>query len=398
MARVLCVWEQGSNLGHLSHLRAPMEVAQALGHEVTLVVRELHRIPEVMSGLRFGLMQAPFKQSVAIVPAADIQCYAQLLGVQCFSSAQELLLYVRAWRAIFDAQRPDIVFFDHSPTALVAAWAYGFRKALVGYGFSIPRTDFGDGPLQPFPTAEATSGALARLVADDQRVLELINQVHAVQDARPMHRLGDLYAQAPFQALQTWPALDCFGPRTHATYLGMDTLRGKQIPRWPSGVGPKVYGYLSNFPGLERLLLALESQQVCALLLVRDLPEAMRGRFTGGQISFVDSLLDLAQVGQQADWVVHHGNHGISAAFLMAGVPQLAIPLHQEHLLGALRLVEQACALVVFQDQAFDGAVAAMCSRMDLRKAAKGVQTHSKPYDPEDARRYFGETMRGLPA
>ena len=55
MARVLCVWEQGTNLGHLSHLRAPLQVAQALGHELTLAARELHRIPEVLTGLRLGL-------------------------------------------------------------------------------------------------------------------------------------------------------------------------------------------------------------------------------------------------------------------------------------------------------------------------------------------------------
>ena len=96
-----------------------------------------------------------------------------------------------------------------------------------------------------------------------------------------------------------------------------------------------------NFPGLPRLLLALEQAEVRGLLLVRDMPDALRSRFAGRQLTFIDHLLDLEQVAAQADWVVHHGNHATSAEFSFAGVPQLAIPLHQEHLFCALRLVEQ---------------------------------------------------------
>jgi len=397
MARVLCVWEQGSNLGHLSHLRIPMEVAQDLGHELTLVARELHRIPEAMTGLRFGLMQAPFKQNVPNIPVASIQCYAQLLGAQCFASAQELLLYVRAWRAIFDAQRPDVVFFDHSPTAQVAAWAYGFRKVLVGSGFAVPRTDLDGGPLQLFPTAPHDAQAAAWRDTQERQVLEMINQVHAVQGAPAMPSLGTLYTQATHAALMTWPALDCFGPRPGANYLGMKSLGALRAPQWPAGAGPKVFGYLGHFPGLERLLHALESARVRALLFVRDVPPALRARYAGTQIAFTDQLVDLGQVAAQADWVAHHGNHGTSAAFLLAGVPQLAIPRHQEQLFGALRLVEQGCALLAYQDQpSFEDAVVAMGTRTDLRLAARSVQAQCVPYDGQRAADFFRETLRGL--
>ncbi|APW43867.1 glycosyltransferase [Rhodoferax saidenbachensis] len=390
MARVLCVWEQGSNLGHLSNLRAPIQAAQDLGHEITLVARELHRIPEVMSGLRFGLMQAPFKQFVPKVDATAIQCYAQLLAIQCFSSPQELLLYVRAWRAIFDLLRPDIVFFEHSPTALVAAWTYGFRKVLVGSGFDIPRTDVLEAPLQAFPTAPRTAEAMEQLRTVDQQVLELINQVHAVQGGQAMPRLGALYAQAEAQCLMTWPEMDCFGPRPGIHYLGREGLQKQPAPEWPAGTGPKVFGYLSNFTGLEFLLQALQAAQVCVLLFVRDISEELRSRYTGAGLAFTSHLVDLAQVTAEADWVVHHANHGTSATFLLAGLPQLAIPLHQEQLFNALRLVGQSCALLAYQDQANYGeAVAAMCQRTDLRAAAKSVQEACKLQESGRSVEYF---------
>ncbi len=397
MARVLCVWEQGSNLGHLSNLRAPIEAAQDLGHEVTLVARELHRIPEVMTGLRFGLMQSPFKQFVPKVDASAIQSYAQLLAIQCFSSSQELLLYVRAWRAIFDLQRPDIVFFEHSPTALVAAWAYGFQKVLVGSGFDIPRTDRREGVFQPFPTAPQTPEAQQRLLSDDAVVLQLLNQVHAVQGAPAMSWLGELYAQAPRQCLMTWPALDCFGPRPNGLYMGRDNLKTLPAPVWPGGAGPKVFGYLSAFPGLELFLQALQATQVCALLLVRGLPSDLRIRYAGGGIAFADHLVDLALVATQADWVVHHGNHGTTATFLLAGLPQLAIPLQQEQLFNALRLVEQSCALLAYQDQAsYHEVVGAMCQRADLRLAAKTVQKTCAVQENRQCVEYFRNLLQDL--
>jgi hypothetical protein len=397
MARVLCVWEQGTNLGHLSHLRAPMQVAQALGHELTLAARELHRIPEVLTGLRFGLVQAPFKQNVPRVNAEAIQCYAELLATQCFSSSRELLMYVTAWQSIFAACRPDIVFFEHSPTALVAAWAYGFRKVVVGSGFTVPRTDGRDNLLQPFPTASAAPEALAQYVLHEQQLLALINQVFAEQGAPAMKSLAALYTQAPVHALMTVPAADCFGPRPNGHYLGVPPLGVITRPVWPEGNGPRVFGYLINFPGLPRLLLALEQANVRGLLLVRDMPDALRSRFAGRQLTFIDHLLDLEQVAAQADWVVHHGNHATSAEFSFAGIPQLAIPLHQEHLFCALRLVEQVSGLLAYQDQpSFVEVVEAMGVRSDLRDGARAVQRSSVAYEEQNGTQVFRELLEDL--
>ena len=61
MARVVCVWEQGSNLGHLTHLKTPIRLALEQGHEVFLVSRELHGIETVFGDWPIVYFQAPFK-------------------------------------------------------------------------------------------------------------------------------------------------------------------------------------------------------------------------------------------------------------------------------------------------------------------------------------------------
>ena len=51
MARLLCVWELGTDLGHLSQLRLPIEVALQLGHMVYLAARQLDHIRAVLGNM-----------------------------------------------------------------------------------------------------------------------------------------------------------------------------------------------------------------------------------------------------------------------------------------------------------------------------------------------------------
>ena len=102
MARILCVWELGTDLGHLSHLRLPIEIALQLGHEVYLAARQLNRIPDVLGDMPIVYLQAPFKQNVVAADQSAFLSYTHLMARQCFSGADELEMYARAWQAIFE--------------------------------------------------------------------------------------------------------------------------------------------------------------------------------------------------------------------------------------------------------------------------------------------------------
>ncbi|MDO8318651.1 hypothetical protein [Rhodoferax sp.] len=380
--RVLFVWEQGGGLGHLSHMRLPMEVALAQGAAVFLAARELPGVRDVLAGLPITLLQAPFRQGVKPVPAASFLSYTHLLARQCFGSADELEMYVRAWRALFALVQPDICLFEHSPTALIAAHGYAFKKVLLGASFVLPPANvLVASPFLPFPTTQLNPDTVAQLRADDAQLLAQVNAVMQRLSSPALPALGAIYGQAHGSLLCTWPLLDVFGERPGVPYLGSAPTAAQLSPPWPQADGPKVFGYLQNFPSLPQLLRDLQAAKVCALLLVRDLPPALRTAFSSPTLRFIDQLVDLNQVAQQAAWVLHHGNHSTMATFMLAGVPQLTIPRHQEQLFTGLQLVQKGGVLKAFQDQPSYAAAIAAVLQPPIKQRALQVASQCEPFD-----------------
>lgn len=398
MARILCVWELGSDLGHLSHLRLPIEVALQLGHQVYLAARQLDRIPEVLGNMPVQCLQAPFKQSALTADQAAFPSYTHLIVRQCFSGADELEMYLRAWRSTFDLVRPDLVLFEHSPTALIAACGYGFKKVLVGNGFSIPpQPREPSAPFAPFVTTPQTIEVLAGLRSDDAVLLKVVNIALGRLGVPDFDALPDIYGQVDERFLMTLPLLDHFGERPRQRYLGVEPSRPQQIPQWPPGAGPKVFGYLHAIASLETLLQDLQAARVCALLHVRGLPPALKERYSSEQLYFTDKLLDLSKVAEQAAWVINHGNHNTIAIFLRQGVPQLLIPRHQEHLFAAMSLVAQGGAVMAYQDQpSFTKEILALMSNPQIRQRARLLQAQCPSHESLDAAGFIKRTLQEL--
>lgn len=398
MATVLCVWEMGSDLGHLSMLRGPIEIALQMGHRVVLAARQLHRVNEVLGGLPITYFQAPFKQNVLLADASAFLSYSHLLARQCFSGVDELEIYLRAWRTLFDLVNPDLVIYEHSPTALIASGDSRFKKVLLGSGFPIPPLPASASqPFAPFMTTATDEGTRQGLLADDALVLQVINQALARLGAKPWASVAAPYMQADAQFLMTWPALDHFGPRPGARYLGSARPSPRQAPHWPPGGGPKVFGYLRAIPSMELLLRDLAAAQVCALLLVADLPQKLKEAYSSEHLHFADQLLDLSVVAVQADWVITHANHDTVATFMLAGVPQLVIPRHQEQLFVALRLKAQGGAVMAFQDQpSYANEIRAMSSTSALKQQALRLQALCAPTAGLNAQAVIRETFSDL--
>jgi hypothetical protein len=145
---------------------------------------------------------------------------------------------------------------------------------------------------------------------------------------------------------------------------------------------------------LEDLLQDLLAAGLCSLLFVRNLPPALRTRYSGPQLRFVDHPVDLTEVAQQASWVINLGNHSTAATFAAAGVPQLLIPLYQEQLFVALRLVAQGGAVMAFQDQAgYSAAIAALQTNTAIRQQARELQLQLTPFSAPEARARIAQAL-----
>jgi UDP:flavonoid glycosyltransferase YjiC (YdhE family) len=304
-------------------------------------------------------------------------------------------MYLQAWRTLFSLIQPDVVLFEHSPTALIAAHDKTFRKVLVGNGFFVPSPGSDPhAPFLPFPTTQLSPEVVAGLMHDDAALLACINRALFGVNAPPLPALHAMFNQVDASLLMTWPELDHFGAQAQRKYMGVEPPLARVSPQWPEGEGPRVFGYLSAIPSLETLLNDLVAAQVCALLFVRNLPPTLRERFSGPQMRFADQPVDLAEVARQAAWVINSGNHSTAATFAAAGVPQLIIPLHQEHLFMALRLVSQGSAVMAFQDQsAYSAAISALQTNPRIREKARALQAQIPPYDATAAHSLVAQAL-----
>ena len=398
MARLLCVWEQGGQLGHLNRLKLPIEVALQMGHEVFLAARELRHVKSVLGDLPVTVLQAPFKQNIENAGADQYLSYTHLIARQCFSDADELDALCGAWRGLYDLVQPQAVLFEHSPTALVAALPYGFKKVLIGQGFMLPPAPESiDAPFAVFPTTPDTPQAREALLKDDAALLGCINQSLERSGGLHVRHVYGIYAQADHTFCMTWPAMDPFGPRTGLHYLGAPSMHLKRAPEWPHGGGPKVFGYLQMFLGLPQLIQDLAQAGVNGLLCVRDAPADMVAAHSQGPVRITTEPVDIHQIALQARFVINHANHSTVATLCAAGVPQLLIPRFQEQLFLALQLVRQGCAAMAFQDQTgFSNAVTAMLNQPSIALQAKQMASVITPFDENVARQHMRETFAKL--
>lgn len=375
MATILCVWELGTDLGHLSTLRLPVEIALAQGHRVVMALKEGHNVSQMFGEWPIQYLQAPFRQPSSADISSPIPSFTHLLVRHCFDNREELADYLRAWRHIFDSVQPDIVLFEHSPTALIAAYGCRFKKILVGNGFTAPPGGHRPGtPFLPFPTTTSRPEVQAGLLQDDVEVLSLINSARLQLQLTELPTLHAIYGQMDDCFLMTWPLLDAFGPRSGGTYLGIEPPQSQSPPPWPTGSGSRVFGYLHAFPSVVSFLKDLQYCRVRAVLFIRQLSPGVREAFEGNGLVFLDQPVDLNRVADEAEWVINHGNHSTAAHFASRGVPQLLIPLHQEQLFLARNLGHQGAALIGYQDQNnFLGLMNALSKDTRYRRNAASV-------------------------
>ena len=380
----------------------PVEIALKQGHRVVMALKELQHAKLVFGDLPIQYLQAPHRTGNLPLDPAGIPSFTHLLIRQCFGSVDELSGYLRAWCGIFERVAPDLVLFEHSPTALIAAHHYHFKKVLVGNGFTAPpiQSDSGE-PFLPFPPTLRSPEVWQGLRNDDGEVRKLINAALARLTLPEIPSLHAIYAQTDTSFLMTWPVLDHFGPRAHTRYLGVEPPRPRPAPVWPNGAGPLVFGYLQSFPSIEQLFRGLMAQNARAVLFVRYLPDALRQTYANTGLVFVDTPVDLEIVASQADWVINHGNHSTVAHFAVSGVPQLLIPLYQEQLFLARNLVVQGSAVAAFQDQAnFSAPLRALETDPSYRKRARLLASQCGPYDrpavSNAIRQEFDLLLRGV--
>ncbi len=335
MATILFAWELGAGLGHIMRLSPLANHALALGHRVFAALREL-RGAEGAFDPAVRLLPAPYWPGAAVTPPTTY-CFAGILRDLTFCNEQTLRTHAAGWRSIYELVRPDLIVFDHSPTALLAARGFVARRVVIGTGFTVPSDVFPLPSLRPWREVSQR-----QLRAQEDQVLLVANRVLELAKQMPLQRLGQLYSEVDDALLTTFAELDPYSASrpTPTEYLGMVGSSGGGVPRWPDGVGKKVFAYLRPFPALDDVLRFLNDRRVPTVAYIEGVAGPWAERFASSTLRLEEKRLDISIVGRECDLAILNGNGGTTAAMLLAGRPSLQIPINLEHELNA-RAVER---------------------------------------------------------
>jgi glycosyltransferase involved in cell wall biosynthesis len=386
---VLFTWEQGGGLGHMMQVLPLAEDLARLAHRVYVALRELDGAAAVFgrAGVRF--LQAPFWVCGARRYPKPVT-YAQLLGNVGFGGDGELFARAAAWRNLFKMVKPDLVVFDHAPTALLASRGLPMRRALIGSGFCCPPDEADEdgwrwGVLRPAVAATADPAALGDAY---RQILARVNRQLDQWGQPPVERLGRLYSDVDESFLTTLPELDHFPRRANAAYWGPVLCDGEgDEPQWPAGEGPRVFAYLKAFPALPGLLRALDDAGCRTVVYGAGVGGAVR-QFRSERIRLASRRLDMAKVARECDLAVLNGGHGVTAQVLLAGVPTLQIPLAQEQQMLADAVARLGAGEVADRKspERIEAKLDAMLTDDGYRRAARALADRYADFDPKRQR------------
>ena len=379
MARFLYAWELGGNLGHVGTFEPVAERLRQAGHDVNFVVRETRSCPMLL-GDRFNWVQAPRFDGPPSQSAP--LSYADILAGVGHADPDALMGLLVAWRTHWMLAKPDLVFADHAPTAILAARTVGIPVMLFGTGFTAPP------PCSPFPAMRnwETTDQDA-LVARERRLLATINSVLDRLATPPLAHLCALFDVAE-TALLTLPELDHYRGRPAARYWGLlgrrpaasaraSTSPQAPAPAWPAGAGPRIYAYLQHDHALAAAIIAAIGRTTrSAIVYYPDWTDAM----TAPQgVTILTQPAPLDRIARDADLAIANGASTVGA-FLMAGKPVLSVAIHLEHYLSGLRVAELGAGLVLRADGSVDQIAPALRRLHADRKFADRARAFAAKY------------------
>ena len=335
MAHVVMCWELGGDLGHVARMRPLAAALRARGHRVSFIVRETLAAYRLLDPAEYTWLQAPLQGDAVSSAYVPTLSFAHILHNVGFHTPNAIAGRIRGWRNLFEALKPDLLVFDHSPTALLAARGLTVRRILLGTGFGIPPV------VSPWPAFSAGT-EMPALAVDEKELVERINTALKIFGTEKLKRLADIY-EADAKLLFSLKELDHYPERQSGDYWGPPVQEGGTAPVWPAGEGRRVFAYLKPFETLPYLLETLKQAGHPTLIYMsrkHGVPEVK-----GGGLGFADGPVDLKQAVKDSDLIICHAGHGTVSAALLGGKPLLLLPLNIEQRMLAARVTGAGAGL-----------------------------------------------------
>lgn len=397
MARILCAWEFGADLGHVRQLLPIARELRRLGHEAAFAFGDLAPLgahaAEGFEWFQAPLTRLPPAQNPAPLSPSDV-----LLNLG-YDDAAGLAGALAGWRALFTLWQPALVVADYAPGALLAARLRGLPTVTIGSGFSLPPPGAPLAAYRDWTTVE--HGVLQRF---DERVLATVSKAFEMLRARSVLRTAHELFAGDVHLLCNFAELDPFGPRDDVEYVGplADAVSGREVA-WKGEGRPRIFAYLKpRDPRFLALVAAVRGVAGEALVAAPGLTDAQAAELSSDRMRVVAEAVNLDAILASADLCVSHAGTGFAARALVAGVPLALLPMQLEQYLVARRIQNAGAAVMLSPDDPqpdFEPWLSAIAARADLRAGARAMSDAHRGYDFElAAARAAKRIVQSLPA
>lgn len=331
---LLC-WEAGSGHGHAVALVGIARELQRRGWKAVVAVPG-GSLPSGVQSSGVEICEAPRwgEGAPTLSPLTkSTATFGDTLAEIGLRSTEWVRQQIEAWRSLFTLHRPDVAVADYAPGAILAARGR-VPSVACGVGFTVPPKG-----LRHFPLLRDGAPAVYREAATCDSVNEALMRL----DAPTIAFLSDAVA-GDARCVLTLPMLDPYDALRTEPVLGPQL--GAPITR-RSNAGSEVFCYLreaSESNRLDELSGCLIGLPVPVVAFLPGLSAAAAARLRGEGVQVLDAPAPLATQLERSRLAVHFGGHGIAAASLLAGVPQVVLGFDIEKTIIADALVRRGVA------------------------------------------------------
>ena len=333
--RILIVSEMGTNFGHaaiISALARDIAGSDPEGADIVIAARDVSLVRQLVGdGPR--IIEGPRAPDTALPPGEQAVNYPDVLRQNGWGDAPGLTDRIIAWSALLDQVRPDVMVTEAAPTALLAARGTSVRTAIIGTGWSVPPRA---APRPAFLHWEEY--AQDQLMQREAAVLAVANAALKATGRAPVsafHQLLDVDATL----LTTLPEIDHYDPRArfepdHPPFVGLFNVGafGASLS-WSDSATFRVFAYLRpGAPVFDHMIKALAALPPTADIIVAapGAPDDLAGQLAPTPVRLVAGPVDHAPLMADCHLGISHASHGMAAAYVAAGIPQIGLANHTE--------------------------------------------------------------------
>jgi len=335
MAKILFTWELGEGSGHIVPHFDLLSRLVKKGHQVYFAAKNLSLAVKNLEHIGVNCIQAPIHPIISKKDQIRVYTYANLLNNIGYYDKNIIIGMIYGWYNLYKILNPQLIIFDHSPTALLASKDLKIKRIIYGLGFYTPPETY---PLENMNVFQMLDKD--QRIVDEKRLITQINHSIKRINFSPLKTVYEIF-KTDTNIFRTYKELDHYPSRqmNSVTYLGLvGSPNIGSRPKWPKG-SKRIFAYLKPCKALPEILYLLKKNQFSTLVVCNGINLDFQKKHRSPYLYFTSKLYDQLKILNDCELTITNGT-GTATESLLAGKPVLMLPTNLEQLMTAYRVQE----------------------------------------------------------